>query len=59
VAVRQQPGHHRVAADVVGVRVEQLLQLVEEQAHDAGLGGVETGDDATAPSSPERLHESF
>ncbi len=39
---------HRVAADVVGVGVEQLLELVEQQADDAGLGGVEAGDDVAA-----------
>jgi hypothetical protein len=53
----QQPGEHRVVGHVAGVGAEQLVQLVEEQAHDAGLGGIQPGDHGTAPCT-EGLHES-
>ncbi len=46
--VGAEPGEHRVAGDVVGVGREQLLELVEQQAEDAGLGGVEPGDELAA-----------
>ena len=51
----QQPLEHRVAAHVLGV--QQLLELVEQQAEDTGLGGVQPGHDLTAAES-EGLHES-
>jgi hypothetical protein len=57
VAVGQQTGQHRVVADVLGVGGEQLLQLIQEQADDDGLGGVQPGDDVAAASA-EGLHES-
>src|SRR3712207_4140267 len=43
VAGGQQPVEHRVAGDVLGVGSEQLLELVEQQGEDAGLGGLEPG----------------
>jgi hypothetical protein len=59
VPLGEQSGHHRVAAHVVGIGVQQLLQLVEEQAHDAGLGGVQPGDDVPATRSTKGFHASF
>jgi hypothetical protein len=53
----QQPVHDRVALDVGGVGGQQLLELVEQEAEDTGLGGVQAGDDVLAPA-PERPHES-
>ena len=46
------------SGDVVGVRGEQLFQLVEEQTDDAGLGRVEPGDHVATAGGAEGFHES-
>ena len=46
------------SGDVVGVGREQLLQLVEEQPDDPGLGRVQPGDDLAAAGGLETPHES-
>jgi hypothetical protein len=54
---RQQPLHHRVTAGVLRVGGQQLLELVEQQADDAGLGVDEPGDEHVAATA-EGLHAS-
>jgi hypothetical protein len=58
VSLRQQPGDDLVALDVVLVSGQQLLQLVEQQPDDAGLGRVQPGDVLRAAPA-ERPHASF
>src|SRR3712207_7007131 len=54
VAGGQQPVEHRVAGDVLGVGSEQLLELVEQQGEDAGLGGLEPGHQLVALAAEDR-----
>ena len=54
--VGEQPRHHGVVAQVLGL--QELLELVEQQPEDTGLGGVHPGDDLPAART-KRLHESF
>jgi hypothetical protein len=56
VPVREQPLQHRVLGHAVGV--QQLLELVEQEAQDAGLRPVEPGHHLVA-AGPEGLHASF
>ena len=55
----EQPLDHRIPAAMGAVDGQQLLQLVEQQPHDAGLRRVQPGDQLPAAGGAERPHDSL